>query len=126
MPRSVGQADIAPEVRLQVSLYLAQRSIRGRLLRGAIAAAMKSFGLCRNSIVKIWAVRTNPRALMAPGRQQPKRGRHLSPEEVAGRVQAVPSVCARPREGSRQPLAFPGRPYSAILLTVFFDVQSRV
>ncbi|KAE8907654.1 hypothetical protein PF005_g24304 [Phytophthora fragariae] len=29
MPRSVGQADIAPEVRLQVSLYLAQRASGG-------------------------------------------------------------------------------------------------
>ncbi|KAE9021090.1 hypothetical protein PR002_g12345 [Phytophthora rubi] len=94
MPRTIGQADIAPEVRLQVSLFLAQRSIRGRLLRGAIAAAMKSFGLCRNSITKIWAMRTNPRALMAPGRRQPKRGRHLSPQEVAELVQAAP-LCQR-------------------------------
>ncbi|GMF44513.1 unnamed protein product [Phytophthora fragariaefolia] len=71
-----------------------ERSIGGRLLRGAITAAMVSFDLYRNSIKKLWAMRTSVNALAAPQRSYPRRGRNLSPEDVAERVQAVP-LCQR-------------------------------
>ncbi|KAG4230889.1 hypothetical protein JG687_00017028 [Phytophthora cactorum] len=45
MPISLGKKDISAATRLRVVLCLAERSVRGKLLRGAVCAAMSEFNI---------------------------------------------------------------------------------
>ncbi|OWZ09545.1 hypothetical protein PHMEG_00017735, partial [Phytophthora megakarya] len=94
MPRPRGRGDISPDVRLRVALFLAERSVRGRLFRGAIKSAVAAFGIGHKSVKKIWQMRSNVEALSVSRRVQPARGRRLTVQEVVELVQAVP-LCQR-------------------------------
>ncbi|KAG6946060.1 hypothetical protein JG688_00016229 [Phytophthora aleatoria] len=56
MPRSLGKKDISAVTRLRVVLFLAEKSGRGKLLRGAVCDAMSDVNPSRNSIKKVWRI----------------------------------------------------------------------
>ncbi|ETN15348.1 hypothetical protein PPTG_21928 [Phytophthora nicotianae INRA-310] len=94
MPRTPEKKDIPPAIRLRVVLFLAERSVRGKLLRGSVCAAMEEFGFCRNSVKKMWGIRGKVDVFCASTRTPLKRGRRLALDESVQLVQAVP-LCQR-------------------------------
>ncbi|ETO76997.1 hypothetical protein F441_07778 [Phytophthora nicotianae CJ01A1] len=75
MPRTLEKKDIPPAVRLHVVLFLAERSVRGKLLRESVCADMEEFGLCRKSV---WGIRGKVDVISASTRTPFKRGRSLA------------------------------------------------
>ncbi|KAG2790119.1 hypothetical protein PC116_g17401 [Phytophthora cactorum] len=52
MARAPGTPDIPEKTRQAIVIYLAKRSINGRIKRGAASAAAKLFGCCRQQASK--------------------------------------------------------------------------
>ncbi|ETK88055.1 hypothetical protein L915_07634 [Phytophthora nicotianae] len=75
MPRTLEKKDIPPAIRLRVVLFLAERSVRGKLLRESVCADMEEFGLCRKSV---WGIRGKVDVISASTRTPFKRGRSLA------------------------------------------------
>ncbi|KAG4242070.1 hypothetical protein PC116_g10012 [Phytophthora cactorum] len=68
MPKSLGKKDISVATRLRVVLFLAESSVCGMVLRGAVCAAVSEFNLSRNSIKKVWCIRGKVDVISAPAR----------------------------------------------------------
>ncbi|RLN86365.1 hypothetical protein BBJ28_00020475, partial [Nothophytophthora sp. Chile5] len=86
--------DLAPATRVSVVLFLSELCVNGNVMYGAIKQAVENFRLSRGSMDKIWRVRSNTDALLAPKRTPPERGRARTCEEVAELALGVP-LCQR-------------------------------
>ncbi|ETL91732.1 hypothetical protein L917_09750 [Phytophthora nicotianae] len=60
---------------------------------------MEEFGLCRNSVKKMWGIRGKVDVISASTKTALKRGRRLALDEVVQLVQAVP-LCQRQTQRS--------------------------
>ncbi|ETL35375.1 hypothetical protein L917_12318, partial [Phytophthora nicotianae] len=81
MPRSPASTIYHLLHGLRVVLFLEERSVRDKLLRGAVCAALSEFNISRNSIKKFWCIRGTMDAISAPTRVKPNHGRRLMMNE---------------------------------------------
>jgi hypothetical protein len=94
MPRSPQKRDISPQQKVADALYLTQRTVGDRLLRGVVGAAARGFGLHRHTVSKVWRLRNNLAELLQGRQQRPPPPRRLTDTEVVERVRNVP-LCQR-------------------------------
>ncbi|EGZ17926.1 hypothetical protein PHYSODRAFT_300819 [Phytophthora sojae] len=89
MGRAKGTADIPEETRQAIALFLAERSVGGRLKRGAASAAASRFGCCRQQATKIFM----QKLLSLP---KPRRGRPPASTSTVLIAQRVARIAATP------------------------------
>ncbi|OWZ17317.1 hypothetical protein PHMEG_0008763 [Phytophthora megakarya] len=75
MGRTKGKSDIPDETRIAITLFLAERSVNGRLKYGAATAAAARFGCCRQQAATIF--KQKRLGLSAPTRGRPPASARL-------------------------------------------------
>ncbi|KAE9024575.1 hypothetical protein PR001_g12645 [Phytophthora rubi] len=122
MGRTKGKADIPDATRQAIALFLAERSVNGRLKRGAAPAAAARFGCCRQQAIKIFKQKLL--GLPAPTRGRPPAS--ASSAFIAQRVARVSATPHRRRQTLRAMAHATNIPKTTLLRYISKKLVQRV